>query len=340
MYKTAITIAAYEGRTEVNTEDVREAAQMALLHRQRRLPFQQAQMVTDQLESIIEDHQTQRRDSGDGNSESGSDDQGDNSDPDPSSEPPTDSDPDSQPSENTEGKEDERFEIGESPEVPTLNVNLPDRRPRQSSGRRANAVSNTTIGRYVGSRIPIGRTSDMSLDATLRAAAPHQAKRTLNQDEAPAILIEPWDIREKVRETRTGSLILFIVDASGSMGAQRRMVAVKGAIMSLLLDAYQRRDKVALISFRKTSAELLLPPTNSVELAQYYLQEMPTGGRTPLSKALHLALGVLDIETMKDQDIVPLVVLLSDGRANVDLAPDVKGQEDTCLLYTSPRPRD
>ena len=329
MYKTAITIAAYEGRTEVNTEDVREAAQMALLHRQRRLPFQQAQMVTDQLEAIIEDHQTQRRDSGDGNSESGSDDQGDSSDPDPSSEPPPDSDPNSQASENTEGKEDERFEIGESPEVPTLKVNLPDRRPRQSSGRRANAVSNTTIGRYVGSRIPIGRTSDMSLDATLRAAAPHQTKRTSNQDEAPAILIEPWDIREKVRETRTGSLILFIVDASGSMGAQRRMVAVKGAIMSLLLDAYQRRDKVALISFRKTSAELLLPPTNSVELAQYYLQEMPTGGRTPLSKALHLALGVLDIETMKDQDIVPLVVLLSDGRANVDLAPDVKGQEDT-----------
>ena len=329
MYKTAITIAAYEGRTEVNTEDVREAAQMALLHRQRRLPFQQAQMVTDQLESIIEDHQTQRRDGDNGSSDSGSEDAGDNPDPDPSSDNPPELNTDSQPSDDTGGKEDERFEIGEAPDIPTLDVNLSDRRPRQSSGRRANAVSNTTVGRYVGSRIPLGKASDMSLDATLRAAAPHQQKRRISQDDGPAIIIKPWDIREKVRETRTGSLILFIVDASGSMGAQRRMVAVKGAILSLLLDAYQRRDKVALISFRKTSAELLLPPTNSVELAQFHLQEMPTGGRTPLSKALYLGLGVLDLETMKDPDIVPLVVLLSDGRANVDLAPGIKGQEDT-----------
>ena len=335
MYKTAITIAAYEGRTEVNTEDVREAAQMALLHRQRRLPFQQAQMVTDQLDSIIEDHQMQRRDGDDSNSDSGSDEQGDTSDPDPNSDQTPESNEDSPTTGNTEGKEDERFEIGDAPDIPALNVNLPDRRPRQSSGRRANAVSNTTIGRYVGSRIPLGKTSDMSLDATLRAAAPHQINRRKSFEGVhPAMQIESWDIREKVRETRTGSLILFIVDASGSMGAQRRMVAVKGAIMSLLLDAYQRRDKVALISFRKTSAELLLPPTNSVELAQYYLQEMPTGGRTPLSKALYLALGVLDIETMKDKDIVPLVVLLSDGRANVDLGSEVKGQEDTSTVTT------
>ena len=106
----------------------------------------------------------------------------------------------------------------------------------------------------------------------------------------PALLVEPWDIREKVLETKTGSLILFLVDASGSMAAQRRMVAVKGAVLSLLLDAYQRRDRVGLIAFRGTEAELLLQPTASVELAQIQLADMPTGGRTPLSQGLFLAL--------------------------------------------------
>jgi magnesium chelatase subunit D len=159
------------------------------------------------------------------------------------------------------------------------------------------------------------------LDATLRAAAPHQRRRQdfLGSVASAQFLIEPWDLREKVRETRTGSLILFVVDASGSMGAQRRMVAVKGAVLSLLLDAYQRRDQVGLISFRGTRADLLLPPTNSVDLAQQYLQDLPTGGRTPLARGLYLALEVLEIERLKNREVLPLLVLLSDGRANVSL---------------------
>ena len=147
----------------------------------------------------------------------------------------------------------------------------------------------------------------------------------------PSVLIEPWDVREKARETKTGALILFVVDASGSMGAQRRMVAVKGAILSLLLDAYQRRDRVGMISFRGTGAELLLPPTGSVDLAQVHLREMPTGGRTPLSRGLYLALEVVEIERMKDKQVLPLLVLLTDGRANVRSGltagdPEVPGQ--------------
>ena len=117
-------------------------------------------------------------------------------------------------------------------------------------------------------------------------------------------------------------MILFVVDASGSMGAQRRMVAVKGAVMSLLLDAYQRRDRVGLIAFRGTGAEVLLPPTGSVEMAQWCLQEMPTGGRTPLARALYLAMETLETERLKDRDVLPLLVLMSDGRANVTLAGD------------------
>ena len=123
-----------------------------------------------------------------------------------------------------------------------------------------------------------------------------------------------------MRETHTGSLILFVVDASGSMGAQRRMVAVKGAVMSLLLDAYQRRDRVGLIAFRGATAQLLLPPTGSVEMAQWHLQEMPTGGRTPLAQGIYLALETLETERRKDRDVLPLLALLTDGRANIGLA--------------------
>ena len=349
MYKTASTIAAYEGRTEVNVEDVREAAQMALLHRQRRLPFQQPHLVTEQLDTMIEDHQRQREPR---DQDNGPEDQND-SDSDPSDldqqEP---SDP--EPGENS-GPQDQWFETGNPFSVQALQLQPPDHRARPSSGRRATTVSDTSVGRYVRAAVPTGPVSDLALDATLRAAAPHQQNRRSTQtpgnqlpspstgegqdggeNSVPAgpipahpesvealphgrLIIEPWDLRQKVRETRTGSLVLFVVDASGSMGAQRRMVAVKGAVLSLLLDAYQRRDRVGLISFRGTRSDLLLPPTNSVDLAQLYLQDMPTGGRTPLARGLSLALEVLETELLKDRNVLPLVVLLSDGRANVGL---------------------
>ncbi len=315
MYKTASTIAAYEGRTMVDVEDVREAALMALLHRQRRQPFQQPHLVTEQLDNMLEDFQNQQRNREPSADDSPNDDPGD-SDSDREPDPPDDNAED--PADTTLG--DEWFEIGDPYAVQNLQVQPPDRRARRSSGRRATTVSGTSAGRYVGARVPEGSASDLALDATLRAAAPHQqSRRSSADDDAAALLIEPWDVREKVRETHTGSLILFVVDASGSMGAQRRMVAVKGAVMSLLLDAYQRRDQVGLIAFRGTGAELLLPPTGSVEMAQWCLQEMPTGGRTPLARALYLAMETLETERLKDRDVLPLLVLLSDGRANVTL---------------------
>ena len=317
MYKTASTIAAYEGRTVVDVEDVREAALMALLHRQRRQPFQQPHLVTEQLDNMLEDFQNQQRDrEPSADHDSANDDPGD-SDSDREPDPPEDQPED--PADSSLG--DEWFEIGDPYAVQNLQVQPPDRRARRSSGRRATTISGTSAGRYVGARVPEGPASDLALDATLRSAAPHQqSRRQASDSDAAALLIEPWDIREKVRETHTGSLILFVVDASGSMGAQRRMVAVKGAVMSLLLDAYQRRDRVGLIAFRGTGAEMLLPPTGSVEMAQWCLQEMPTGGRTPLARALYLAMETLETERLKDRDVLPLLVLMSDGRANVNLA--------------------
>ena len=326
MYKTASTIAAYEGRTVVDVDDVREAALMALLHRQRRQPFQQPHLVTEQLDQMLEEFQNQPRNREPADADNSLNDDPGDADSDREPEPPDEDDND--PSDSADaGLGDEWFEVGDPYAVQNLQVQPPDRRARRASGRRATTVSGTSAGRYVAARVPDGPASDLALDATLRAAAPHQqSRRNVAGDDAAALLIEPWDVREKVRETHTGSLILFVVDASGSMGAQRRMVAVKGAVMSLLLDAYQRRDRVGLIAFRGTGAELLLPPTGSVEMAQWCLQEMPTGGRTPLARALYLAMETLETEKLKDRDVLPLLVLLSDGRGNVTLAGEQSAQ--------------
>lgn len=319
MYKTASTIAAYDGRTQVEVEDVREAALLALLHRQRRQPFQQPHLVTEQLDNMLEEYQSQthNREPQDNNQSSSQEHAEEDTDPSDLGDEEQDDSPES-----GAGPQDQWFETGDPYNVQSILLPPPDRRERPSAGRRATTVSGSSAGRYVRAQTPQGPVTDLALDATLRAAAPQQQGRRekLPEDSRAAnLLIEPWDVREKVRETRTGSLILFVVDASGSMGAQRRMVAVKGAVLSLLLDAYQRRDRVALISFRGTGADLLLPPTNSVELAQTYLQDMPTGGRTPLSRGLYVALETLETERMKDRNVLPLVVLLSDGRANVAL---------------------
>ncbi len=326
MYKTAATIAAYEQRTEVNAEDVREAANLALLHRQRRQPFQQPNLATEQMDNMVDDFQGQ-----DSPRESQEDSQGEG-ESEPSDLSPSDlnneredaQETDTEPDNSGPGSlgQEQQFEVGDPFSIRPLNVKPPDQRTRHASGRRNVTITDSSAGRYVRSHQPEGKASSLALDATLRAAAPHQASRREFTDSQNAILIEPQDIRDKVRESKSGSLVLFVVDASGSMGAQRRMVAVKGAVMSLLLDAYQRRDRVCMISFRGTSASLLLPPTNSVDLAQVHLQEMPTGGRTPLSAGLFKALEIIETERIKDRDVMPLLVLLSDGRGNVALGPD------------------
>ena len=328
MYKTAATIAAYEDRTEVNAEDVREAANLALLHRQRRQPFQQPNLATEQLDSMVDDFQGQDRQREPQDS-SQNDKQGEgDSEPSDLSPPDLESDEPDQPDPKDPGTgpgplgQEQQFEVGDPFAVRTLNVKPPDKRSRRASGRRNVTITDSSAGRYVRSKLPEGKASGLALDATLRSAAPHQLGRRERTESQNAVLIESHDIRVKVRESRSGSLVLFVVDASGSMGAQRRMVAVKGAVMSLLLDAYQRRDRVGMISFRGTSASLMLPPTNSVDLAQVHLAEMPTGGRTPLSAGLFKALEVIETERIKDRDVLPLVVLLSDGRGNVALGQD------------------
>jgi len=143
------------------------------------------------------------------------------------------------------------------------------------------------------------------------ASAPHQASRGRA---GPGLLLRASDLRERRRVGRESNLVLFLVDASGSMAARRRMEAVKGAVLSLLLDAYQRRDKVGLICFRASGAQVLLPPTSSVDAAARRLQAMPAGGRTPLAAGLAEARATLARERLRDPRRRPLLVIVTDGR--------------------------
>ncbi len=163
-----------------------------------------------------------------------------------------------------------------------------------------------------------GETHDLAFDATLRAAAPFQVQRT-TQREQVAFAIQSSDFHTKVRVRRAGNLILFVVDASWSMAVAERMTATKGAILSLLTDAYQRRDRVGLIVFQKNRAFLVLPPTHSTSLARNALADIPIGGKTPLSAGLSLAMKTLQNEKLIHPEIVPLMILLTDGAGNVSM---------------------
>ena len=209
-------------------------------------------------------------------------------------------------------------------DVANLHVNLPpmwiepakDRKPKKGSGKRSLTMTDLMQGRYVRAEIPKAKTSDIAFDATLRAAAPYQKARPSN---GCAVVIRKDDLRSKVREKRTGNIFLFVVDASGSMGARERMKTVKGVIFKILLDAYQKRDRVGMIAFRKKQAEVLLPVTRSVDFAQKKLASMPTGGKTPLAKGLLKAEDVLDMLYRQDPAQDPVVILITDGRATSPL---------------------
>lgn len=173
--------------------------------------------------------------------------------------------------------------------------------------------------------IQVDPTTDVALDATVRAAAPHQARRRAQarldgrEQGDQALRLERQDLRQKVRRRRTGTLIVFVVDASASMDAEQRMQATKGAVLSLLRDAYVRRDKVALVVFNGRIARVVLSPTASVDLAEERLQRLAVGGTTPLTHGLVAGLKVVRTERLRDASVQPLMVLISDGRGNISL---------------------
>ncbi|MFN8418822.1 MAG: VWA domain-containing protein [Anaerolineae bacterium] len=199
-----------------------------------------------------------------------------------------------------------------------------DKLTRKASGRRSQTKTDRKRGRYIQARPAGDRRDDIAFDATFRAAAPFQKERD-HTDMAYAI--EMSDLQRKVRVKRAANLILFVVDASWSMAVTERMAATKGAIMSLLTDAYQRRDRVGLIVFQKDRAVLVLPPTNSVVLAKKALSDIPVGGKTPLSAGLKMAFDVFAKEKHLHPDVMPLMILLTDGAGNVSMT-DLPPQEE------------
>jgi Mg-chelatase subunit ChlD len=193
-----------------------------------------------------------------------------------------------------------------------------DRLTRASSGKRSFTRTRRKRGRYIKSRL-LGDepASDIAFDATFRQAALHQRERA---DEGRSFSIHKDDLRLKVRVRRAANCILFAVDASWSMAAAERIEATKGAIMSLLQDAYQRRDVVGLVVFQRDRARVILEPTSSVELAQRLLRDIPVGGKTPLPHGLWLSYQVLDREKRLDPEVMPMLILLTDGAGNVSMS--------------------
>ena len=207
--------------------------------------------------------------------------------------------------------------MGETFEPRKLDTPL-DKLTRHHAGRRSHTHTERKRGRYIQSRPANGKTDDLAFDATFRAAAPFQNQRS-EQRKRVAFAIQKSDMQRKVRVKKTANLILFLVDASWSMAVAERMAATKGAILSLLTDAYQRRDRVGLIVFQKDRSTLILPPTSSVMLAQRALSDIPVGGKTPLSAGLLMAYEVLRQEQIIHPDVEPLLIVLTDGAGNVSI---------------------
>jgi magnesium chelatase subunit D len=330
--RAAAAHAAWRGRREITKSDIRAAARLALPHRRRRNPFDAPGLDENLLDQLLDEE------------------------PDPT---PPDNGPPNGPSTNSY-HQDTPADHGANG-ASRAGEQQPDRRPEPvealaddhvgsdqvhngstriisagdtyrtrlftaprvgdgDPGRRSRALTST--GRTVGAVRADSLTGRLDLTATIRAAAPHQVGRGRHQAERLRLAVP--DLRLAVTEGRESNLVLLVVDASGSMAARRRMESVKAAVLSLLLDAYQRRDKVGLITFRGAEATLALPPTSSVDTAARRLAELPSGGRTPLAEGLLCAAETLRLERIRDPRRRPLLVLVTDGRATY--GPDAVGR--------------
>ncbi|OFE17854.1 magnesium chelatase [Humibacillus sp. DSM 29435] len=353
--RAAIAHAAWVGRGRVTRADVRAAARLALPHRRRRNPFDAPGLDEDLLDRILGDDPEPDPGEGPDEGERSSDEQtgsegsdgsgesGESEQPQPPTENRSDAngsaqrDPEPSRAE-TDDRSEPEPEAGPSPSegdeadqadqaqqhparVSTIASGTPFRARvltarglgHGEAGRRSRAV--TTTGGAIGSTT--AATGRVHLAATLRAAAPHQLAR----GRVGRVLLEPTDLRRTVTQGRESNLILLCVDASGSMAARKRMESVKTAVLSLLLDAYQRRDKVGMITFRGDGAHLVLPPTGSIDVAARRLDDLPHGGRTPLAEGLLLAHETLRLERIRDPRRRPLLVVVTDGRATSGAHP-------------------
>jgi magnesium chelatase subunit D len=324
--KTARTLAAWQGRYDVGQRDIYQAAELALEHRARgsekvKGGKQNARSAHKHEEGInkepqAEEYQEDQVDEGERGSSSGdqpSDSMG-SGDAEQEAIPQPGTMIERAAAESGEVLE-KIFDTGEIIPINTHDIRFArDNLRRRKGGRRARTTTSNKTGRYV--RATSERfNDDLAFDATLRAAASHQLARSHHN---LAVTITESDIREKVRQKKSSSLLLFVVDASGSMG-KKLMTETKGTIMALLLEAYQKRDKVSMVAFKARDAEVLLPPTNSIEVAKKLLEELPTGGTTPMALGLLTAYRLIRAQLRQDPELLPLMVIITDGLANVGL---------------------
>ena len=326
MLKAAQTLAAFYGHVEVIQADVREAALLVLPHRRRRQPFGDTRLDQDKFEETFKKFQAEQ-----------------DAEPVPPGPAPV-----SEAASESSGKSligEVTSDPGDPFTVAPLEL-APSRQVRNAPGTRTRTRSDNRTGRYVRATPTPPAIPDLALDATLRAAAPYQSIR--DKGNLALAIAEP-DLRHKVRERKIGRHILLVVDASGSMGTRERMRETKAAILSLLLDAYQRRERVGLVVFQGEKAVTALPFTHSLEMAQRYLRDLPTGGKTPLPHGLAQALDLITKERAKHPKDAFLLVLITDGKANIsltgqppmtevrDLAARIKGLGINALVLNTER---
>jgi len=315
--RTAIALAAWHGRDVVTEEDIRIAARLALPHRRRRDPFDAPGLDEQALDEALREASSEPDPGPEPSGPRSPEDPDGGPDGGPDDGPGGPSGPGGLPDSSTPHQTHQTQQPADTPPSAPVPPAAPFRARlltvpgvgEGAPGRRSAARG--PFGRTVGARLPQDRSFALHLPATVRAAA----LRAPGAADAIPLRPTPADLREAVREGREGNLVLFAVDASGSMAARQRMRAVKGAVLSLLLDAYQRRDKVGLVTFRGTGAELTLPPTSSVEAAARRLASLATGGRTPLAAGLARAARVLAAERLRDPRRRALLVVVTDGRA-------------------------
>ncbi len=304
LIETARAIAALKGKSIIEEDFIKEATEYVLPHRLRE---------KINIDEITDEHDKENQNPSDDNLNQGKDNQAEGS----SESIDKSSGNNTGISEDVQSVEEEDVDdIREINDKLTIKTSFEAKKDLKGFGKRNKVKTDTKQGRYIRYKIPRGKINDIAIDATFRTAASKQKQR---QNNGLALNIKSEDLREKVKERRTGAEILFLVDASGSMGAKRRMGAVKGAVLSLLNDAYQKRDSVGVIAFRKDRADVLLNITRSVDLAQKYLKDISTGGKTPLALGLYKSYEILKTNRIKNKNALQYLVVVSDGKANVGL---------------------